>query len=56
MVIRTAEGKVLKDITITERGRGVINIYQSDIAAGTYVYSLIADGKIIDTKKMEFVK
>lgn len=56
VVIRTAEGKVLKDITITERGRGVINIYQSDIAAGTYVYSLIADGKIIDTKKMEFVK
>lgn len=56
VVIRTTDGKVLKDITITERGRGVINIYQSDIAAGTYVYSLIADGKIIHTKKMEFVK
>lgn len=56
VIIRTVEGKVLKDITITERGRGVINIYQTDIAAGTYVYSLIADDKMIDTKKMEFVK
>jgi hypothetical protein len=47
-----AEGKLIKSITIAERGAGKVNIYLSELSAGMYTYTLIADGQLIDTKKM----
>ena len=49
----TMDGKVIKSISIAERGKGLINIYTSDLSSGVYLYSLIADGKLIDTKRIE---
>lgn len=45
-------GKVLQTVTINERGAGSINVYSGNLSSGIYSYSLIADNKVIDTKKM----
>lgn len=50
------DGKVVKSIEIPSRGKGLINVYTSELNTGTYVYTLLADGKVIDTKKMQIVR
>ncbi|MBK8846852.1 MAG: tail fiber domain-containing protein [Bacteroidetes bacterium] len=47
-----AKGTVLKEVTITEKGAGSIHVYAPDLSSGIYTYTLIADGKVIDSKKM----
>ena len=50
------EGKSLRSVTINERGKGVINVYANELSAGIYLYTLIADGKVVATKKMEIMR
>lgn len=45
-------GNKINELNVTERGMGQINISASNLAAGMYSYSLIVNGKLIDTKKM----
>ncbi len=45
-------GTVLKTVDINDKGAGQINVYAPDLSSGVYSYSLIADGKLIETKKM----
>ncbi|HWY37420.1 MAG TPA: tail fiber domain-containing protein, partial [Bacteroidia bacterium] len=45
-------GKQIQNVTITTKGRGQLNVYANDLTSGVYSYTLIVDGKIIDTKKM----
>ncbi len=45
-------GKVLQTVMINERGPGEIVVYAEKLSSGIYSYSLIADGKMIDSKKM----
>jgi hypothetical protein len=45
-------GKVLQTVIINERGESQMIVYASNLSNGTYNYSLIADGKLIDSKKM----
>lgn len=45
-------GRVLQTVIINERGAGVINVYGEKLSSGVYSYSLIADNKVIDIKKM----
>ncbi len=49
-------GTQLKRYPITERGKGNVIIQGSEFVAGMYLYALIADGKVIDTKRMIFNK
>ncbi len=49
-------GHVLQTVKINERGVGQINVYGEKLSSGIYSYSLIADGKVIDSKKMVCVK
>jgi hypothetical protein len=49
-------GRVLKTVTIAERGPGSLTVYASNLSSGVYTYSLIADNKLIDTKKMNCTK
>jgi hypothetical protein len=49
-------GSVIKSILIETRGVGQLEVYSSNLSAGTYSYSLVADGISIDTKKMVNVK
>jgi hypothetical protein len=45
-------GTLLKNIVINQRGVGSVVINGSEFNAGMYLYSLVNDGKIIDTKQM----
>lgn len=49
-------GLVLKTVDITEKGKGQITVYASNLSSGTYTYTLLADGNVISTKKMVCVK
>lgn len=49
-------GKQIDKIVITERGRTCINVTNKNFADGMYVYTLIADGKVIGSKKMMLIK
>jgi len=45
-------GMQLKTIPINQKGKGSITINGSELRPGMYLYTLIADGKEIDTKRM----
>ena len=45
-------GTLLKTITINQRGTGNVTINANEFVAGMYLYSLVCDGKIVDTKQM----
>src|SRR6185437_2224837 len=45
-------GKQIQNVAITAKGKGQLNVYANDLTNGVYSYTLIVDGKIIDTKKM----
>ncbi len=49
-------GSQLKSFSISERGKGTVTIQGSEFSAGMYLYALIADGKVIDTKRMVLTK
>lgn len=45
-------GKLVKTVDLTEKGKGVLNVFANDLTSGLYTYSLIVDGQTIETKKM----
>ena len=49
-------GKQLSEYPIDGRGKTAITIEGGSLDAGMYLYSLIADGKVIDTKRMILTK
>ena len=54
--IYNMNGGQLKNIPINERRKGNVTIKGSEFIAGMYLYALIADGKVIDTKRMILTK
>lgn len=52
LIFKTLDGKIIKTVDITKKGRGQINVFANDLSNGLYMYSLIIDGMTIDTKKM----
>ncbi len=48
----TSDGKLIKTTDITTTGKGVLNVFANDLSSGIYSYSLIIDGKLIETKRM----
>ena len=52
LYIFNMNGTLLKTFNIEQRGLGELNIQGSEFIAGMYLYSLLNDGKIIDTKQM----
>ncbi len=45
-------GQVIQTVDIKTRGKGKVNVFASDLSSGLYNYTLVADGKVIDSKKM----
>lgn len=45
-------GKIIKAVELIGKGNGTLHVYASNLSSGIYTYALIADGKVIDTKKM----
>ena len=46
------QGKKVQQVDITARGKQTISLNATDLVDGMYLYSLIADGKVIDTRRM----
>jgi len=51
LMITDNSGKTVKQTTL-QAGKGVVNIDASAFSSGTYTYSLLVDGKLIESKKM----
>ncbi len=45
-------GQIIQTVDIKTRGKGKVNVFASDLSSGLYNYTLVADGKVIDSKKM----
>ena len=45
-------GQIIQTVDVKTRGKGKINVFASDLSSGIYHYTLVADGKVIDSKKM----
>jgi len=56
LCIYDLQGSQIKQILITQRGEGSQIISGSELAAGMYLYALIADGKEVDVKRMVLTK
>ena len=52
MLFYNSAGKLIQSVELTQKGQGQINVFASDLSNGLYTYSLVVDGKIVDTKKM----
>ncbi len=52
MLFYNAQGKLIQSTELTQKGKGTLNVFASDLSSGIYTYTLVVDGKIIETKKM----
>lgn len=51
LIFTTIDGRVIKTVDL-KKGRGQLNVYAQDLSTGIYVYSLVVDGKTVESKKM----
>ncbi len=56
LYIFTLGGEMLQSMTVADFGRGHVTISGNTLPAGMYVYSLVVDGQIVDTKQMILTK
>jgi hypothetical protein len=52
IIFSTNEGKVIRSVDISVKGPGKLTVFANDLSSGMYIYTLVVDGKTIDTKKM----
>ncbi len=52
VVISDMKGKIIKTISLNTKGSGQININTALLTSGTYSYSLVIEGKKIDSRLM----
>ncbi|KAA5532114.1 T9SS type A sorting domain-containing protein [Taibaiella lutea] len=52
MTVYDLSGKQIKTLPISKRGASSITITSDQLEAGMYIYSIVADGKIVDSKRM----
>jgi hypothetical protein len=45
-------GQIIQTVDVTTRGKGKVNVFASDLSSGLYHYTLVADGKVVASKKM----
>jgi hypothetical protein len=56
IIIYDMNGTQIKSIVLTQRGKASINLQNNELNPGMYLYTLIADGNEIDTKRMILTK
>ena len=56
IIFYNQSGVILKTVKIESSGKGQITVYAENLSAGIYSYSLLVDGKVIDTKRMVCAK
>jgi hypothetical protein len=52
IVVTDNSGKTIKQVPLNTAGNGTVNIDASTLDSGTYNYTLVVDGKVIENKKM----
>ena len=52
IIFYNAMGQIIETVDIKTRGKGKLNVFASDLSSGLYHYTLVADGKVVDSKKM----
>lgn len=52
IIFYNSAGQIIQTVDVKTRGKGKINVFASDLSSGIYHYTLVADGKVIDSKKM----
>lgn len=52
LVITSVDGKELRRIRLNKNGSGEVQLEAHTYPAGTYNYSLLVDGRIVDTRRM----
>lgn len=53
MLFYDVNGKLINSVDLTPtEGQGRLNVFADDLSNGVYTYTLVADGQIIDTKRM----
>ncbi|HEX6227168.1 MAG TPA: tail fiber domain-containing protein [Chryseolinea sp.] len=52
IMVYSLEGKQMKNIPVPDRGDVSVTILANEFSAGMYIYALVVDGKIVDSKKM----
>jgi hypothetical protein len=52
IIFKTVDGRIIRTVDLTKKGRGEVNVFANDLSNGLYMYTLIIDGMTIDTKKM----
>ena len=52
LTIYSMEGKQVKSMPINDRGDTSVKIHANELAPGIYIYSLMVDGKVLDSKRM----
>ncbi len=52
IIITENNGKILKTVALNESYSGNVKVETSSLSAGAYQYSLIVDGRMVDTKQM----
>ena len=56
VIIYNLEGKQLKNIEVSARGKATVNISGNEFGAGMYLYALMVDGNVVDTKRLILTK
>ncbi|MCL2511180.1 MAG: tail fiber domain-containing protein [Bacteroidales bacterium] len=56
LLIHDMQGAEIKSYTITARGAGTIMVQGHELPAGMYMYTLLVNNTIVDTKKMILTK
>ncbi len=52
LYVFSLNGTLIQTFPINATGDGTVSIDGSSLAAGMYVYTLVVDGKIVDSKRM----
>ena len=52
IILTDLKGIKLGEFRLSNTGKGVLKVEANKFPAGTYIYSLIADEKVVDSKKM----
>jgi hypothetical protein len=56
IIITDKSGKVLRQLNVSGSDKGSVQVNAATLSAGAYQYSLLVDGKLIDTKQMELLR
>jgi hypothetical protein len=52
VIFTDINGRVIKTVQLEEKGDATLTVFTSNLSKGIYNYSIVADGKVIDTKRM----